>query len=239
MLSARIPSTSFFARQMYVQRCVAHCCSLHEMLLISAIDRYVLLFFLSSLVICVILSFISAFILPDLFLICTIVQGMHELLAPIHLLCSQHSLNEEEAAEVDRLCAAAGCTSFAPLLAREHVEADAFTAFRNLMAIVGEWFIAQNDRNTVVERCERIQGSVLRSKDPELAGYLASLHVLPQLYMLRWLRCLFGREFHLEDTMRVWDALFAFEKPLALVDMMVNYYIFFFLFFRSFVLKIN
>ena len=27
--------------------------------------------------------------------------------------------------------------------------------------------------------------------------------------MLRWLRLLFGREFHLSDSMLVWDALFA------------------------------
>jgi len=36
----------------------------------------------------------------------------------------------------------------------------------------------------------------------------------------RWIRILFGREFPLEDTLLLWDALFAFNqlKPLELVD---------------------
>ena len=29
----------------------------------------------------------------------------------------------------------------------------------------------------------------------------------------RWVRLLFGREFHIEDTMRMWDALFAQYNP--------------------------
>ena len=36
----------------------------------------------------------------------------------------------------------------------------------------------------------------------------------PQLYLLRWLRLLFGREFHLSDSMLVWDALFAHGQGL-------------------------
>lgn len=34
----------------------------------------------------------------------------------------------------------------------------------------------------------------------------------------RWIRLLFGREFHLEDVLVIWDALFAYGKRLALVD---------------------
>jgi len=39
--------------------------------------------------------------------------------------------------------------------------------------------------------------------------------VQPQLYLLRWLRLLFGREFHLSDSMLVWDALFAYGQARA------------------------
>lgn len=34
------------------------------------------------------------------------------------------------------------------------------------------------------------------------------LGVEPQLFLLRWLRLLFEREFHLEDVLVVWDSLF-------------------------------
>ena len=39
--------------------------------------------------------------------------------------------------------------------------------------------------------------------------------VQPQLYLLRWLRLLFGREFHLSDSMLVWDAIFAYGQARA------------------------
>jgi hypothetical protein len=77
---------------------------------------------------------------------------------------------------------------------------------------------AADSRNVVVDKCEAIQSRLLRLKDAELCAHLESLHVLPQLYMLRWLRCMFGREFHLEDTLRIWDALFASDRPIQLVD---------------------
>ena len=32
--------------------------------------------------------------------------------------------------------------------------------------------------------------------------------VEPQLFLLRWLRLLFGREFHQEDVLVMWDSLF-------------------------------
>jgi hypothetical protein len=158
-------------------------------------------------------------------------QGMHELLAPILFLFEQQALTADAAAAVDAATAAAACPSYAPLLDAEHVEADAFAAFHGLMSLVQDWFVqpprrapgappAPESRNHVVDKCEAIQGRLLRQKDAELAAHLDALRVLPQLYMLRWLRCLFGREFHLVDTLKIWDALFAYDRPLLLVDHM-------------------
>jgi len=36
--------------------------------------------------------------------------------------------------------------------------------------------------------------------------------------MLRWIRLLLGREFHLEDLFLLWDALFSFSANLSLID---------------------
>ena len=46
--------------------------------------------------------------------------------------------------------------------------------------------------------------------DPALHLRLGELGIEPQLYLLRWLRLLFGREFHFEDVKLLWDAIFAF-----------------------------
>jgi len=42
--------------------------------------------------------------------------------------------------------------------------------------------------------------------DSAVARKLAALEVEPQLYLLRWLRLGFGREFHREDVLILWDA---------------------------------
>jgi len=42
-----------------------------------------------------------------------------------------------------------------------------------------------------------------------LYNFLEKLKVEPQLYGLRWIRLLFGREFHFEDALCIWDAIFA------------------------------
>jgi hypothetical protein len=152
-------------------------------------------------------------------------QGMHELLAPMLYLYERQALSADEAAGVDATTRSDGVPSYAPLLAKRHVEADAFTSFAALMSASRDWFVAKPAAagaprsNAVVERCQHVQSNFLRSRDPELCAYLESLRVEPQLYMLRWLRCLFGREFELRPTLRIWDALFAFgESPLTLVD---------------------
>lgn len=44
------------------------------------------------------------------------------------------------------------------------------------------------------------------------------MNIEPQLYALRWLRLLMGREFELDDLLQLWDALFAHSADLKLVD---------------------
>lgn len=50
--------------------------------------------------------------------------------------------------------------------------------------------------------------NALHAMDSVLAKKLEELEVEPQLYLLRWLRLGFGREFHRTDTLALWDAIF-------------------------------
>lgn len=50
--------------------------------------------------------------------------------------------------------------------------------------------------------------NALRSLDENLAKKLVKMEVEPQLYLLRWLRLGFGREFHRRDVLTLWDAIF-------------------------------
>ncbi|KAL8271142.1 hypothetical protein Esti_004910 [Eimeria stiedai] len=64
-------------------------------------------------------------------------------------------------------------------------------------------------QSAVLLRCNRVFSSLLAKADPVVYRHLESLGVEPQLFLLRWLRLLFCREFHVEDTLLIWDALFA------------------------------
>ena len=53
----------------------------------------------------------------------------------------------------------------------------------------------------------RIEGA-LRVMDAKLANCLSDLGVEPQLYLLRWLRLGYGREFRRREVLTLWDAIF-------------------------------
>jgi len=59
---------------------------------------------------------------------------------------------------------------------------------------------------------------LLKSYDPVLHNHLTRLGIEPQLYGLRWIRLLFGREFHVADVLKLWDAIFADDPKLSIVD---------------------
>jgi len=73
----------------------------------------------------------------------------------------------------------------------------------------------------VVKKCRRIHYELLSQADPELFQFLEDMDMEPQLYVLRWVRLLLGREFHLEDALLLWDAIFAYGEDLALLDYII------------------
>ncbi|KAF2072186.1 hypothetical protein CYY_006506 [Polysphondylium violaceum] len=72
--------------------------------------------------------------------------------------------------------------------------------------------------NEVVLKCKYIHSTLLKQKDQELFHHLESLEIEPQIYLLRWIRLLFGREFHFEDVLNIWDSIFAYGESLLLID---------------------
>lgn len=64
-------------------------------------------------------------------------------------------------------------------------------------------------QSAVLVRCSRVFSKLLAKADRAVYLHLDSLSVEPQVFLLRWLRLLFCREFHVEDTLLIWDAIFA------------------------------
>ncbi|KAL9024228.1 MAG: hypothetical protein Q9196_006668 [Gyalolechia fulgens] len=155
-------------------------------------------------------------------------QGMHEVLAPMLWVISCDSIDPENSDELP------GDGPPEQKLIREcfdalFVEHDTFTVFYIVMQTVKSFYeVGSTTRITsspassnspIVERSQRIHQVYLRQADPELEDHLVEIEVLPQIFLIRWIRLLFGREFPLDLVLSVWDVLFAEDPTLDLVDL--------------------
>ncbi|NWR93488.1 TBCD5 protein, partial [Furnarius figulus] len=163
-------------------------------------------------------------------------QGMHELLAPIVFILHCDHQAFSHASE-----AAKPSEEMKVLLNPEYLEHDAYAMFTCLMKTAEHWFStfehdSQKEKDVmitpmpfarpqdlgpsiaIVAKVNQIQDHLLKKHDIELYMHLNRLEIAPQIYGLRWVRLLFGREFPLQDLLVVWDALFADSITLNLVD---------------------
>ncbi|CAD6192962.1 unnamed protein product [Caenorhabditis auriculariae] len=160
-------------------------------------------------------------------------QGMHEILAPImfvifsDLEAFEHSLERGETSSLTS--SEERILRF--LFSKEYLEHDCYNVFSELMLDIVKWY--EDSGHSPVPRNEnpymRLQdaaptsrlmsdlnsiGKLLEEIDPTLSRHLKSLDIPPQLYGIRWLRLLFGRELPLNDLLYLWDVLLA-DRPMA------------------------
>ncbi|KAA1097461.1 hypothetical protein PGT21_007817 [Puccinia graminis f. sp. tritici] len=71
----------------------------------------------------------------------------------------------------------------------------------------------------IVDKCASIFHVCLKHADPELWAHLEKLDIEPQLWGIRWLRLLFTREFTYQESLSLWDGIFAQDgTSLRLAD---------------------
>ncbi|KAK6491328.1 TBC1 domain family member 5-like isoform X1 [Huso huso] len=163
-------------------------------------------------------------------------QGMHELLAPIVFIlhCDHQAFKHASETGNPR-------QEMKALLNPDFHEHDAYAMFSQIMETAEPWFsnfereIRRGKEEmitsipfarpqdtgpsvAIVTKVNRIQDQLLKKHDIELYMHLNRLEIAPQIYGIRWVRLLFGREFSLQDLLVVWDALFADSITLDLVD---------------------
>ncbi|KAL8768809.1 MAG: hypothetical protein Q9209_005098, partial [Squamulea sp. 1 TL-2023] len=154
-------------------------------------------------------------------------QGIHEVLAPILWVVSRDALDLEDSKAIP------------DEHNREHelihecfdgrfTEHDTFTLFGIIMQTVKSFYEVGHlppvpsstpSSSPIVERSRRIHEVYLLQADAELATHLTSIEILPQIFLIRWIRLLFGREFPFDDVLALWDALFAEDPTLDLIDL--------------------
>ncbi|XP_037650975.1 TBC1 domain family member 5 isoform X2 [Sebastes umbrosus] len=163
-------------------------------------------------------------------------QGMHELLAPIVFVLHCDHQAFQHASETASPSEEMKC-----LLNPEFLEHDAYALFSQLMDTAEPWFSSyerevrkgkeemltsipfarpqdSGPSVAIVTKVNRIQDQLVKKHDIELHMHVNRLEIAPQIYGIRWVRLLFGREFPLQDLLVMWDALFADSITLDLVD---------------------
>ncbi|KAJ3115886.1 TBC1 domain, member 5 [Phlyctochytrium bullatum] len=155
------------------------------------------------------------------------VEGMHEILAPV--------LYVVDVDKVD-VTTEGGDELQKAIFDQRFIEHDTAVLFYKIMRSAKPYYETEMEstaapvRNArggrdnqaralpIVIHCRKIQNDLLKVLDVELCEHLNKLGIEPQLYGLRWLRLLFGREFSLPEVLTLWDGLFADDPNLGLVD---------------------
>ncbi|KAI8886319.1 RabGAP/TBC [Backusella circina FSU 941] len=164
-------------------------------------------------------------------------QGMHELLAPFFWIISNESINTSDETLLSPTDKIMG-----QVLDSAFIEHDAYILFDKLMTFGKSWYEFNEEvqrvkpkkmdslsanipkptdsarLNPVVMICHRVHHQFLRTADPYLYRHLESFGIEPQLYGIRWIRLLFGREFEIHNLLVLWDAIFAQDSTLQIVD---------------------
>ncbi|TKX27248.1 Rab-GTPase-TBC domain-containing protein 1 [Elsinoe australis] len=174
----------------------------------------------------------QAMILDILFIFCKLNpdvgyrQGMHELLAPILWVIEcdaiQNGVHGTDDFMISQLCDS------------RFIEHDAFTLFGLVMQNAKHFYEQKAHRrqtslsnkqssgkleNPIITVINRIFDDYLPRLDPELATHLRDIDLVPQVFLMRWVRLLFGREFSFDDVLPLWDVLFSQDPGLDLVEM--------------------
>lgn len=167
-------------------------------------------------------------------------QGMHELLATLLYVLhtdSQNCLINYQGGYANE--------TIATLLDFKHLEHDVFHLFCALMKSIETWY--QNDEILMVSengstmsalsagrldnrsarqqacsvlgmKLKMISENIVKNYDLELFNHLEALQIAPQIYGIRWMRLLFGREFEFLDLLVIWDAIICDEVSMSLTD---------------------
>ncbi|XP_075971895.1 TBC1 domain family member 5 [Anticarsia gemmatalis] len=142
-------------------------------------------------------------------------QGMHEILAPLLF-----ELYLDRTFAPDDLSDKLKC-----ILDENYLEHDSYMLFSAIMRGLEKFYttgdivptscgrlptstVAHNP-NEVVRYLEKMREEFLVPLDHELAAHLASCNISMELFGIRWLRLLFGREFPRSEIPNLWGFLFA------------------------------
>ncbi|XP_038058177.1 TBC1 domain family member 5-like isoform X2 [Patiria miniata] len=172
-------------------------------------------------------------------------QGMHEVLAPLIFIlhCDQQAFLHAQEIKSQIPVVKGEREVVQEIMDPSFLEHDSYAMFYGLMDTMEPWYrhgtreegaLYRNasfksaepfskpqecaPSSPLIKKLTKIQDVVLKMHDNELHLHLTRLDIQPQIFGIRWIRLLFGREFTLQDLLVLWDTIFADSITLDLID---------------------
>lgn len=130
-------------------------------------------------------------------------QGMHELAAPILWVLLQDEDRETKNSD--------------NILSSKYTTSDAFIMFESLMKYAQQWYITGSNPPPMVVLAQDFQETILKTIDNDLYTIFVEHGIEPQIFLIRWVRLLFSREFTFNRVLQLWDCIFAADSTLSIV----------------------
>ncbi|CAA9989405.1 GTPase-activating protein, putative [Plasmodium knowlesi strain H] len=143
-------------------------------------------------------------------------QGMNELVAIFFIV----NYREQVCPDILNLKNDQFWKEYVTLFDRDEVEADTYILFDHFMNMGLKYLFSspeekknqatKNSSKTVLlHKCTYIFHKLLKNMDKLLYNHLISLSIEPQIFLLRWIRLFYCREFPIDDTVILWDNFFS------------------------------
>lgn len=149
-------------------------------------------------------------------------QGMHEILAPILWVVERDATEPGSPEHIvavvfDSAYIAHDTFTLFAVIMQHHKPSYAVAPPRTISTLRGKQ--SAEVEAPMVGRSRHIMNTMLARVDPELATHLQKADIVPQVFLMRWIRLLFGREFTFDHVLELWDWTFALDPALECVDL--------------------
>ncbi|ORM40708.1 Protein sly1 [Babesia sp. Xinjiang] len=159
-------------------------------------------------------------------------QGMNELLAVVYIVCYRDQVHVSDVVE-----GSAMKILFSGDF--HDLEADAYALFDALLSLEAQLMFDNSaiktpairsrhgdsgnlnhiaslpsrakleSHNSFIARTKFIHSHILKSYDLPLYNHFQKIDLEPHIFLMRWIRLIFSREFNVNETLNLWDAVFA------------------------------
>ncbi|SBT78213.1 GTPase-activating protein, putative [Plasmodium ovale] len=143
-------------------------------------------------------------------------QGMNEIVAIFFIVNYREQVNNDLLNFENKKYYKHYCFLFD----KNEIESDTYIIFDHFMNMGLKYlFTSQEEKKiqstknsyktVLLQKCTYIFHKLLKNADKLLYNHLISLSIEPQIFLLRWIRLFYCREFQIDDTVILWDNFFA------------------------------